>query len=458
MKRGASRLVAIPCAIALGLAMIASSAGSARADATTEAAALFQSGNSHLEAAQRLRGARRTRALTAALSAYAESLRIVRSRNVLFNASLALEQLERYDDAFNYLAEYLSVPGLSEEERTEAVARQDALRPQVAVLAIRSTPAPAEVWIDRRDLAPRGRTPLEHATTAGVHHLWVRTASYREAETTVTAELGRTTDVELILEPEPVSLEVLAPPHSDLRLDDHPISAGGRFDIAPGPHRLTLHIEGLAPIERRFDVPPGAAPIVLDLSPIVAAIPRPSGTTLTVLTNPAARLTIDGLVVGGGARVEVPVQEGEHEIRVEADRHAPFSVRHRFSLGHEEELRVELAELQGDRLAVPRIAVGIAAGISLVVVLATTIAAVSELEDFDVCIAEGRPDCADRADTAEFMGISAYTSWGIAGALVIAELALLFARDEPVAESTGSFTLLPVAIPGGVIVAARGAL
>lgn len=456
MRKGASRLVASTFALVLGIAAITSFTADAHADDTTEAAALFESGNRHLQSAQRLRGPRREQALTAALSAYVESLRIVRSRNVLFNASLALEQLERYEDAFNYLAEYLAVPGLSEQERAEAISRQDALRPRVAVLSVRSTPARAEVWIDRRDLTPRGRTPLEHATTASEHRLWLRTPSYREAETTVVASLGSTTYVEMNLEPEPISLQVLAPPDSDVRLDDRPIAVGQRLEIAPGPHVLSLHIGGLAPIERRFDVQPGAAPVVIDLSPMIAAIPRPIEMTLTVVTNHPARVTIDGQLVGGGSRVETLVQPGEHEIRVEAERHAPFSIRRRFSLGDGEELRVDLAELRGDRLIPARIGVGIATGISLVIVLATTAAAISALDDFDTCVAEAQPGCEARADTAEFWGISAYTSWGIAGALVIAEVALLLARGEQAASSTGSFALVPV--PGGAMLAVGGAL
>src|SRR5688572_29893881 len=86
-------------------------------DDTSRATALFASGNQHLQAAQRLRGDRRTRELEAALADYQSSLAIVRSRNVLFNASLALEQLGREGEAFNFLAEYLRVPGLSDDER-----------------------------------------------------------------------------------------------------------------------------------------------------------------------------------------------------------------------------------------------------------------------------------------------------------------------------------------------------
>ena len=96
-------------AFLLALALLVSplGGGAARADDVTEAAALFESGNGHFQAGMRVRGARRVRELEAALDDYFASLRLVRSRNVLYNAALVLEQLERWDDAFNYWTEYL---------------------------------------------------------------------------------------------------------------------------------------------------------------------------------------------------------------------------------------------------------------------------------------------------------------------------------------------------------------
>src|SRR5687767_5244507 len=127
MTRGVRRALALALAIALALATTTLVTERALADDTAEAAALFASGNQHLQASQRLRGERRTRALEAALGDYVASLRIVRSRNVLFNASLALEGLEPHEDAFNYLIEYLGMTGLSETERADGTRRLDAL-------------------------------------------------------------------------------------------------------------------------------------------------------------------------------------------------------------------------------------------------------------------------------------------------------------------------------------------
>jgi hypothetical protein len=458
MTGGFRRASALALAIAAAIALTAVHAERARADDTAEAAALFASGNAHLQSSQRLRGARRTRELEAALSDYVASLRIVRSRNVLFNASLALEGLERNEDAFNYLIEYLAVTGLSDTERAEGTRRLDALRPRVAVLSIDSTPPDAEVWIDRRDLASRGRTPLLYAIAAGEHRLWLRAPGHAEADARATATTGETTPLSVTLEADPVSLQVLAPAEPRLTLDGEPIAAGAHVDIAPGIHVVRLEIEGIPAIERRFEVLPGAAPMVIDLAPAAAGLARRAEATLVMVADHPARVMLDGLLVGGGGTVEAPVSVGEHEIRVEAEGRAPFVTRRTFAVGERAELHVELAELGGGALDGPRIVFGVLTGVGALAVLGTTVSAVFALEDYDVCIAENRLDCHALADQSEAWGIAAYTAMGIAGALAIVELALLIADDSGSAESAGSFVLAPVPTDSGFVLAAGGRL
>ena len=76
---------------------------------------------------------------------------------------------------------------------------------------------------------------------------------------------------------------------------------------------------------------PGAAPMVLDLAPLVAGLRPSTDATLVVASAASARVMIDGLLVGRGQRVEVPLTQGDHEIAVEADGHAPFTASRRFS-------------------------------------------------------------------------------------------------------------------------------
>lgn len=428
----------------------------ARADDNAEAAALFASGNAHLQSATRLRGERRTRELEAALGDYVASLRIVRSRNVLFNAALALEMLGRREDSFNYLVEYLAVPGLSESERSEATRRLDALRPSVAVLSIASTPPGAEVWIDRRDLAARGRTPLDFALPAGEHRLWLRAEGHRETEARATATTGTTTPVAVELRPEPVSLQVLAPAEPRLSLDGAPIVAGAHVEIPPGAHVVRLEIEGMPPIERRFEVLPGAAPMVIDLAPAAAGLVRRADATLVVASEVAARVLIDGLVVGGGERVEAPVARGEHEIRVEAEGYAPYASRRAFEVGEHAELHVDLVPRGGGELAAPRVIFGVLTGVGALAVAGTLIANRFALDDSDRCRMGAA--CESLGDTADAWGYAAYAAIGITSALAITELFLLIADDSGGGSSDGEFVLAPVPVEGGGMLVFGGVL
>ena len=140
----------------------------AQADANAEARVFFERGNRQLAEALGRRGARRTRGLEEALGSYVSSLRIVRSRNAVFNAGVTLQELGRTAEAFGYFIEYRAMAGLSDAERAEVGQRIEAMRPQLALLAIDATPS-AEVRLDRRDLAVLGTTPLEVAVAAGEH-------------------------------------------------------------------------------------------------------------------------------------------------------------------------------------------------------------------------------------------------------------------------------------------------
>jgi hypothetical protein len=172
-----------------------------------EARLFFEEGNRLYQRAHEGPGTAEESLLRQALKSYLDSLRIVRSRNALFNAAVVLEELGRHAASFNYYTEYLSIAGLSEEERQEAHQRRDALRERVAVLQLSSSPQGATVWVDRKDLAALGSTPLEVALTPGPHALFVEQADHIAIQTTTTLELGATRTLEL-------TLDALPPPPS----------------------------------------------------------------------------------------------------------------------------------------------------------------------------------------------------------------------------------------------------
>jgi len=180
-----------------------------------EARVYFEEGNRLFEQATRAPAAQRTELLQRSLEAYVDSLRIVRSRNALFNAAIVLGELGRNDEAFNYFSEYLTIEGLTEADRENATARQDALRTEVAVLQVTSQPEGALLWVDRKDLAPRGETPIELALPPGEHRAFVEKEGFEPVERTQTMVRGVTTVLALALLPvvvEPVEPEPVPEP------------------------------------------------------------------------------------------------------------------------------------------------------------------------------------------------------------------------------------------------------
>ncbi len=169
-----------------------------------EARVYFEEGNRLFQQASRATGARRIALLRRSLEAYVDSLQIVRSRNALFNAAIVLEELDRNAESFNYYSEYLRVEGLSGTDREQASKRRDALRPKIAVLRVSSEPEGAELWIDRKDLAPRGQTPIEVAISPGKHRVFVEKEGHVPAERELEMVRGEATVLELTLESIPV--------------------------------------------------------------------------------------------------------------------------------------------------------------------------------------------------------------------------------------------------------------
>ncbi len=424
-----------------------------RADDTSEATALFASGNRHFQTGSRASGARRTRELEAAVADYTASLRLIRSRNVLFNNGLALDMLGRPEAAFDHFSEYLRVPGLSADEQAEGQRRLDALRARVAVLSITSEPAGAEVWVDRRDLAPRGRTPCDLAVAAGSHPLWLRAEGHTETEARVESTLGSTTRVALVLRAHPVSLQVLGPQDLPLTLDGAAITAGARLEVAPGAHVLRIGGEGEAGVERRFDVMAGSAPMVLDMGAAAAGLTSEAATRLQVRLPEPGRVLIDNVVVAVGRGAEIPVVEGEHDVRVEATGRAPLELHRAFARGESVGLDVEFRS-DGGSLDESRMGFGLSTIAALLAGVGLGAAAVDSMGAWENCPGLAS-DCKEPRDRVQMLNGLTDTTFALAAALGTVTIALYIADDGPREPSAGTFTvgLAPVASGGGALVA-----
>lgn len=204
--------IRLPLVLVVLLGLTSPSATAAQGTSeNAEARVYFEEGNRLYEQAGRAHGTQQTTLLQRSLEAYVDSLRIVRSRNALFNAAIVLGELGRNDESFNYFGEYLRIEELPSADREDATRRRDALRSEVAVLQVTTEPGGALLWIDRKDLAPRGETPIELALPAGEHRTFVEKDGYHSLEGTQTVVRGETVVMELPLLPLPVDPVVPEP-------------------------------------------------------------------------------------------------------------------------------------------------------------------------------------------------------------------------------------------------------
>lgn len=292
-----------------------------RADENAEARILFEEGNRQLAAAMHQHGPRRHDGLEQALQSYVGSVRIVRSRNAVFNCAAVLQELGRLEEAYDYYREYLLMPDVGDSDRAEAQARLAVITPLLAIVEVNSTPSGAEVRVDRRDLAPRGRTPLAFAVPAGDHVLHIDVAGYAHAEAMVSPHTGETTRIVRELAPLPVHVRVLAPAGAHVSIDG---TAGDTQDLAPGVHTARGELDGQPPFERRFEVLAGAEPMAVELDATTAGVVEGRG-RLVVDANAAGRIVVDGRPIVTGARTAtLDLGTGQHALRVEGEGHLPY--------------------------------------------------------------------------------------------------------------------------------------
>ncbi|MEZ4341000.1 MAG: PEGA domain-containing protein, partial [Sandaracinaceae bacterium] len=394
-----------------------------------EARLLFERGNGHLAAGMRARGARRTRELSEALDAYLGVLRLgARTRNVVFNLALTLQELGREAEAFNYYSQYLHEFELSAEDRTAGQERVDAIRPRVAVASITSTPAGAEVRVGRRDLPVRGTTPLELALPAGQHTLIFSLDGFEDTTAEVTVAVGRSSVVAAELVGRPVAVQFIAPGGGRLLLDGVEVQAGRSIAVRPGAHLVRLELPNAPPVERHFEVQPGGEPMNLTLAP-----GGPAGTSRVVLeANAETEVYLDGMPVGRGAHVEFPALPGDHTVRVEAPGRTTASQ----SVTLAPDQTVALTATLGERastggLYAGRGITGVIAALGLIGASVTTGLAFDLRDQWDALLARQRDNGGDAmeltriADELEAAALAADILWGITAAVGTAAIVLL---------------------------------
>ncbi len=296
MKTPLTRLGALTLATAL--------AGAAQADDLADEADLqFELGAD----------AYRARDYRTALEHFLTSNRLVPNRNVVYNIARAYEQLSRFADAHRYYTQALEgeADASARDSIRAALAR---IAPYVAVLRVTTEPPGATIYIDRRDLGPRGTAPRALAFQPGRYRVIAELEGYEPATSQpVDLRVGQEAPVTLRLTPILGRVRVEGDVHAAVRVDDEagPVACTVpcELDLPPGRHRLYLNAEGYQPTTDDVDVQPRAT---VTSRPRIAAV---TGAVLVSADERDALIEVDGRAMGFTPAV-VNAQVGTRRVRV----------------------------------------------------------------------------------------------------------------------------------------------
>jgi outer membrane receptor protein involved in Fe transport len=272
-----------------------------------------------------------------ALEHFLASNRLVPNKNVVFNIARTYEQLKRAPDAYRYYV-------LALESETNANARrriEEAIKritPQVAILKIESTPPGATIYLDRKDLGPRGETPRTLGLPAGRHKVILELAGYEPAHVdNVELSVGKENDISLKLNAILGNVVIDGSPGAEVRIDTEkgPPACVEPCTIAipPGKHTAYLARPGFISNEYTIDVPPkGTVTLKTNLAPQTGAL-------VVSADIRDALITVDDVPMGFTPSVlKVPV--GTHEVKISQTGFR--TVRQKVEVKPKEQVRVDV--------------------------------------------------------------------------------------------------------------------
>ena len=299
---------------ALGIALAACllgalAAGPARAEGGADEADLhFQLGGAAYQRGD----------FTGALEHFFLSNRLVPNRNVVFNIARTFEQLKRYADAHRHYVDALAgeTNPRAIHDVEEAIAR---IAPNVAVLDVVTSPPGATIYLDRKDLGSRGRSPRPLALPPGQYRVLAELDGYEpQTSEVIVAELGKTARAALtltrIVGTVRVSAEGAGARGASVRVDDEHAPAACvapcELTLPPGPHQLFFTRDGYQGTPR---------PITVTARGITQATVELRSLTGSLVVNAderGAQVTIDGRTVGFTPAVIANVPAGPQRVRV----------------------------------------------------------------------------------------------------------------------------------------------
>jgi outer membrane receptor protein involved in Fe transport len=249
----------------------------------------------------------------AALQHFLMSQRLVPNRNVVFNIARTYEKLAQYPEAFRYYTMALvGEPDATQRERIQT--ELDRIRPRVAVLDIETDPPGATLYVDRRDLGPRGESPRELGLPPGAYKILAELDGHEPAEVTLPeARAGQKVPVRLVLRPILGTARVgEALTGAAVRVGTEPAprcTAPCDLSLPPGRYVLTLEREGHRPSQTTVDV------LARQTVDVAARLEPLTGSVVVSTDEPGALIEVDGRSRGFSPTIlSLPV--GRHRVTI----------------------------------------------------------------------------------------------------------------------------------------------
>jgi outer membrane receptor protein involved in Fe transport len=306
----------VPCALlALALGVGLASGKDARADGLADEAELqFQLAAEHYQKGE----------FREALEHFLQSNRLVPNKNVIFNVARTFEQLKRFADAHRYYVDALAVETDPKTigDITTAIQR---VAPNVAVIKVETTPPGATVYIDRKDLGSRGRSPRPLGVPEGKYQILVELEGYEPAAMgPIAAKLGTETRVPITLKRivGTVHVGVEGAPGATVHVGDEKAqaacSAPCDLDLPPGQHQLYFTRDG-------FQAPPRQITVVARETVKTTATLSPlTGSVVVSADEREALVEVDGRPMGFTPAVIQSVAVGKRHVRVSLRGYTPI--------------------------------------------------------------------------------------------------------------------------------------
>jgi len=287
----------------------------AAADDATEAKLRFDRGLQYV----------RKNKVRRALDEFFISNRLSPNPSTAYNIAACLESLDRLDEAFSALSDFMThdLSSAQREMAAEALAR---VLPKVARLTVTSSPPGAALFLDRENLGQYGVTPRTLAAKPGPHEVILQLPGYHPARDGVELVRGAETRLELTLTAITGTVLVRSEPAgATVRIEG--VAAGpeattpGRLSVPVGKATLVFSREGHARrLVETMVVAGREATVDAELVPL----PPPTGRVRVVTNVASALVSVDSREAGFSPLV-AELAEGERELRVDKPGYAAWT-------------------------------------------------------------------------------------------------------------------------------------